>query len=330
MKNANPRSIRLLAGMALLGLALTCAAQPASQPPYPAKPILLVMPLQAGSAVDVMIRLVAQKMSDNLGRPIVIENQPGAAGLIGAERVKRAAPDGYTLGALNDSILTMIPNIRQAPYDPVKDFVPVSVVASITWVMVANNDLPAKTVPEFIALAKRRPGQIDYSSGGNGSPQHVAMEAFKAATGTYMVHIPYRGATQAALDVASNQVQVHLGAVSIVLPYIRSGRMRALAVPSASRSPLLPAVPTMAEAGLPGFEWRTWASIVAPVGTPKAIVDLLNAEVVKAVNAPDVREKLIAQGLEPVGSPPEVVTQWTQDGLKRMRDIVHRAGIQAE
>jgi tripartite-type tricarboxylate transporter receptor subunit TctC len=290
----------------------------------------MVMPLQAGSAVDVMMRIVAQKMGDNMGRQIVVENQPGAAGMIGAERVKRAAPDGYTLGALNDSILTMIPNIRQVPYDPIKDFVPVSVVAGITWVLVANNDLPVKSVPDFIALAKSRPGKIDYSSGGNGSPQHVAMEAFKAATGTYVVHIPYRGATQAALDVISNQVQVHFSAVSIVQPHIKSGRMRALAVPSPKRSPLLPDVPTMAEAGVPGFEWFTWASIVVPVGTPKPIVDRLNAEVVKAVNAPDVREKLIAQGLEPVGSPPEQVTQWTKAGLARMSEIVKRADIKGE
>jgi tripartite-type tricarboxylate transporter receptor subunit TctC len=314
----------------MIAAVLLAAALPVAAQEYPAKPILMVMPLQAGSAVDIMMRIVAQKMVENMGRQILVENQPGAAGLIGAERIKRAAPDGYTIGALNDSILTMLPNIRQVPYDPVKDFVPVSVVAGITWVMVANNDLPAKTVPEFVALAKKQPGKIDYSSGGNGSPQHVAMEAFKAATGIYVVHIPYRGATQAALDVISNQVQVHFSAVSIVQPHIKSGRMRALAVPSPNRSPLLPDVPTMAEAGVTGFEWRTWASIVVPVGTPRPIVDRLNAEVVNAVNSPDVREKLIAQGLEPVGSPPEQVTQWTQAGLARMSQIVKRAGISGE
>jgi len=317
--------MRFFAAAALLVLSLPCAAQS-----YPSKPILAVMPLQAGSAVDVMIRIVAQKMSENLGQQIVIENQPGAAGSIGAERVKRAAPDGYTVGVLNDSILTMIPNIRQVAYDPLKDFAPVGVVAAITWVMVVSNELPAKTVAEFVSLAQSRPGKIDYSSGGNGSPQHVAMEAFKAATGIDLVHIPYRGATQAAVDVMSNRVQVHFGAVSIVLPYIKDGRMRALGVPSAVRSPLLPAVPTVAEAGVPGFEWRTWASFVVPLATPNAIVERLNAEMVKAVNSPDVREKLIAQGLEPIGSKPEMVTQWTQDGLKRMRDIVQRAKIQAE
>ena len=317
--------IRFLAGVALAAAALPCAAQA-----YPAKPILAVMPLQAGSAVDVMIRIVAQKMSENMGQQIVIENQPGAAGSIGAERVKRAPPDGYTVGVLNDSILTMIPNIRQVAYDPVKDFVPVGVVAAITWVMVVNNDLPAKTVPEFVALAKSRPGKIDYSSGGNGSPQHVAMEAFKAATGIDVVHIPYRGATQAAVDVMSGRVQAHFSAVSIVLPYIKDGRMRALGVPSSARSPLLPAVPTFTEAGVPGFEWRTWASFVLPLATPGPIVERLNAELVKAIKTPDVRDKLIAQGLEPIGSPPATVTQWTQDGLKRMRDIVQSAKIQAE
>lgn len=325
MKTEGRPLMRFLAAWALLALALPAAAQQ-----YPSKPILFLMPLQAGSAVDVMVRIVAQKMSDDMGQQIVIENQPGAAGSIGAERVKRAAPDGYTVGVLNDSILTMIPNIRKVGYDPVKDYSPVGVVAAITWVMVVNNDLPAKTVKEFIALAKNRPGKIDYSSGGNGSPQHVAMEAFKAATGVDLTHIPYRGATAAAVDVMSNRVQAHFSAVSIVQPYIKDGRMRALGVPSASRSPLLPQVPTMAEAGVPGFEWRTWASLVVPVGTPKPVVDRLSAELVKAVNTPEVRDRLISQGLEPIGSKPETVTQWTRDGLARMRDIVERAKIQAE
>jgi tripartite-type tricarboxylate transporter receptor subunit TctC len=325
MKNTK-RNRFLAAALALsLTAALPCAAQT-----YPAKPLLMLMPLQAGSAVDVMIRIVAQKMSEGLGQQIVVENQPGAAGSIGAERVKRSAPDGYTVGVLNDSILTMIPNIRAVGYDPLRDFEPVGVVAAISWVMVVNNDLPAKSVPEFIALAKKTPGRIDYSSGGNGSPQHVAMEAFKAATGVALVHIPYRGATQAAIEVMSNRVQAHFGAVSIVQPYIKDGRMRALGVPSAARSPLLPDVPTFAEAGVPGFEWRTWASFVVPLGTPKPIVERLNTELVKAVNAPEVREKLIAQGLEPIGSSPATVTKWTGEGLARMKDIVQRAKIQAE
>jgi len=310
---------------AVLSWSFACSAQD-----YPAKPILFLMPLQAGSAVDVMVRIVAEKMSGGLGRQVLVENQPGAAGMIGAERIKRAAPDGYTIGVLNDSILTMIPNVRPVPYDPVKDFVPIGVVAGITWVLVANNDLPVKSVGDLVSYAKSRPGKLDYSSGGVGSPQHVAMEAFKAQTGVYLVHIPYRGATAAAVDVISNQVQVHFSAVSIVQPYITSGRVRALGVPSAKRSPLLPSVPTMAEAGLPGFEWQTWASLVAPVGTPKPIIDRLNAELVRAINSPDVREKLIAQGLDPVGSPPETVTKWTQDGLKRMKGIVERAGIKGE
>ena len=221
---------RLFTAALLLALSGAASAQD-----YPSKPILFLMPLQAGSAVDVMVRIVAEKMSAGIGRQIIVENQPGAAGMIGAERVKRATPDGYTVGVLNDSILTMIPNVRPVPYDPVKDYAPVGVVAGITWVLVANNDLPVKSVGELVAYAKARPGKLDYSSGGVGSPQHVAMEAFKAQTGVYLVHIPYRGATQAALDVISNQVQVHFSAVSIVQPYINAGRVRALGVPSARR-----------------------------------------------------------------------------------------------
>jgi len=314
----------------VLAAALLAAAVPAAAQDYPAKPIQMLMPLQAGSAVDAMLRIVAEKMSQNMGRQIVIENQPGAAGMIGAERVKRAAPDGYTVGVLNDSILTMIPSLRKVPYDPVKDFVPVSIVAGIHWVMVVNNEVPAKNVGEFVALAKSRPGKLDYSSGGVGSPQHFAAETFKAATGTYLVHIPYRGATQAALDVIPGQVQMHLGAVSILLPHIKSGKVRALAVPSPKRSSLLPDVPTMTEAGVAGFDWFTWAAIMVPVGTPKPIVDRLHAETVKAVNDPGVRDKLVAIGLEPIGSPPEQVTQWTEAGLKRMGDVVKRAGITME
>ena len=314
----------------LAAAALAFGAQALAQGDYPAKPMLMLIPLQAGSAVDAMLRIVAERMSQNMGRQIVVENQPGAAGMIGAERIKRAAPDGYTIGILNDSVLTMIPNLRKVPYDPVKDFVPVSIVAGIHWVMVVNNDLPAKNVGEFVALAKSRPGKLDYSSGGVGSPQHFATETFKVATGTYLVHIPYRGATQAALDVIPGQVQVHLGAVSILLPHIKSGKVRALAVPSPKRSPLLPEVPTMAEAGVAWFYWFTWAAVMMPVGTPKPILDRLHAETVKAVNDPGVREKLIAIGLEPIGSPPEQVTQWTEAGLKRMRDVVQRAGITME
>jgi tripartite-type tricarboxylate transporter receptor subunit TctC len=316
--------VKKLLGIALLAFAGPCLAQ------YPEKPILLIMPLQAGSAVDVMVRIVAQRMSENMGRPIVMENQPGAAGAIGAERVKRAPPDGYTLGVMNDGILTMVPNVRQAPFDPVKDFAPIGLVASITWVLVASNDVPAKSVQELIALAKSQPGRLNYSSGGNASAQHVAMEAFKAAAGVDLTHVPYKGATQATTDVITNQVQAHFGALSIALPHIRAGKLRALGVPSTERSPLLPNLPTVSEAGVPGFQWHTWAALLAPAGTPQPIVDRLNAELVKAVNAPDVRQKLVDQALEPIGSKPAMVTEWTQSGLKRMRALIDRAGIKPE
>ena len=310
---------------ALLAWGCACFAQD-----YPAKPILLLMPLQAGSAVDVMIRIVAQKMGDNLGRQIVVENQPGAAGVIGAERLKRAAPDGYTIGSLNDSILTMIPNVRPVPYDSVKDFIPISVVASITWVLVASNEVPVKTVGDLVTYAKSRPGKLDYSSGGIGSPQHVAMEAFKAATGVYLVHIPYRGATQAALDVMSNQVQVHFSAVSIVQQHINTGRMRALGVPSDKRSPLLPSLPTIAEAGLPGMEISVWTGLMAPKATPLSIVTKVHADVTRVLALPDTKEKLAVYGLETVGSTPAEYAEFIKVEIARYAKVIKFADIRPE
>jgi tripartite-type tricarboxylate transporter receptor subunit TctC len=298
---------------------------------YPTKPINMIIPLQAGSAVDAILRTVANKMSENMGQQIVVENIPGASGAIGMERLAKAAPDGYTIAGLNDGTLTMLPHLRaNLPYDSLKSFAPVSLVAEIQWVLVAYPGFEARSVKELIALAKQRPGRIDYSSGGNGSPQHVAMEIFKASTGTFMTHIPYRGATQAALDIISGQIQVHFGGLAIVLPHIKAGKMRALAVASPTRSPLLPDVPTVAEAGVPGYEFATWGAIFLPRGAPKPIVDRLHAEVVKAVNDPTVRERLSSQGLVPRGSTPAELAQATRDGLEKMGKVIKTAGIKLE
>ena len=317
----------------LIAAALACtlaAALPCAAQTYPAKPVLVLMPLQAGSAVDVMIRIVAQKMSEGLGQQIVIENQPGAAGSIGAERVKRAAPDGYTIGALNDSILTMIPNIRNVGYDPLRDFEPVGVVAAISWVMVVNNDLPAKSVPEFVALAKKSPGRLDYSSGGNGSPQHVAMEVFATTAGITLTHVPYRGATQAALDVASGQVTVAFQGLSTVASLARSGKLRLLAVTTRNRLPQFPDVPTISESGLPGFEFNSWFALMAPARTPKPIIARLNEEVQKALADPEVRERLNAQGLTIQGSSPEELGTATRAQLAKYARVMKEANIKNE
>jgi tripartite-type tricarboxylate transporter receptor subunit TctC len=307
------------------------AAGAAAQAGYPRKPILMLVPLQAASAVDNAARLVAQKMSENMGQQIVVENQPGAAGLIGTDRVAKAAPDGYVIGGFNDSIMTMLPNMHaKLSWDIQKDFAPVSLVTKMEWAMVVPPNSQFHSAAEVIAAAKARPGALNYSSGGNGSPQHIAMEVFKARAGVFITHIPYRGATAAALDLAAGQVDVHFSGMPTVFTLIKGGKMKILGVASPARSPLFPEVPTVAESGLPGFEFTSWFGIVVPAGTPKEIVARLNAEIAKAVADPAVREKLVAQGFSVLASSPEDLARATRDQLERYARLFKQAGIRAE
>jgi len=308
-----------------------CAAALASAQTYPAKAIQMIVPVQAGSGADAILRIVANKMSENLKQQIVLDNAPGAAGLIAMERAARAPTDGYTIAGVNDGSLVMTPHLyKKVNYDPLNGFEPVSLIAQINWVLIANPSLPAKSLKDFIALAKARPGQVDYASGGNGSPQHIAMEVFAARTGLKLNHVPYRGATQAALDVVGGQIPCMFTATSIVLGNIRDGKVRALGVGSAKRSSLLPDVPTIAEGGVPGFEYFTWAGIFAPKGTPKAIVDRLNAEAVKAVNDPATRDRLRESALDPVGSSADELGRITRDGYERMGALIRKIGLQPQ
>jgi tripartite-type tricarboxylate transporter receptor subunit TctC len=314
-------------------LTVICAAVLLSMPvraqPYPAKPILMIVPVTG--AVEVMMRIVTQKMSDNLKQQIVTEIQPGAGGLIGTERVARAAPDGYTIGGLSDSVVATLPSLyAKVSYDPVNSFAPVSMVAAITWALVVHNSIPARNVKELIALAKARPGQLDYASGGNGSPHHIVMEMYKAAMGSSLTHVPYRGATQGIMDVVSGRIPVMFSALANVLPFVEAGKLRAVGIVSAQRSPLLPAVPTLSESGLPGFVFTTWAGIYAPQGTPRTIVDLLNAETVKAVNDAAVRDRLLALGLDPGTSTPEQLAIETRKVHAERAKIIKNAGIKVE
>jgi tripartite-type tricarboxylate transporter receptor subunit TctC len=298
---------------------------------YPSRPIVMIMPLAAGSSLDVVLRIVTQKMSENMGQQIIVDNQPGAAGMIGAERFTRAAPDGYTLAAFNDSVLTMVPNLhKKVAYDPVASFAPVSLVANNSWILVAHPSLPAKNVAELIALAKARPGELNYSSGGNGSPQHIAMELFQSRAGIKLTHVPYTGTTQATLDVISGQIPMMFSGTNAVVNHVREGKLRGLATGGATRSPLLPAVPTVSESGLPGYEFVTWLAIFAPLNTPKEIISRVNAEVAKALGAPDVRERLAAQGLDIQTSTPEQLTALTKARLEQMARIIKDAGITIE
>ena len=321
-----PAVHRALGALTLCTLALCASAQSG----YPRKPILMLVPLQAASAVDNAARIVAQKMSENMGQQIVVENQPGAAGLIGTERVARAAPDGYTIGGFNDSIMTMLPNVHaKMPWDILKDFEPVSLVATLEWAMVVPPASPFRSAADVIAAAKAKPGALNYSSGGQGSPQHVAMELFKSRAGIFVTHIPYRGATAAALDAASGQVDVTLSGLPTVFTLIKGGKLRALAIASPRRSPLLPEVPTVAES-LPGFEFFSSFAVVVPAGTPKEIVARLNGEIVKATQDPAVREKLIAQGFGVIASPPEELARRTSEQLESYGRLFKKVGIRAE
>lgn len=310
---------------------LALAAFDASAQAYPAKPILMIVPLQAGTAVDVVARMIAPKMSERLGQPVVVENHPGAAGQIGAERVVRASPDGYTIGFVNDSILTMLPALNpKLPYDPERDLTPVSRVAGNSFGIAVNNDFPARTLGELLARAKAAPGEIHFASGGNGSPQHMAMEMLNAAAGVKMVHVPYKGAAQAMTDVIGGQVPVFAQGLGVIGAQAKAGKLRVLAVTGAERSPLMPDVPTAREAGLPGFEFSTWFAVVAPAGTPRAIVDRLQREIEFAARLREVRTRLVEQGYDVAPTTPEALATSIREGRARMAKIVHDAAIKAD
>jgi tripartite-type tricarboxylate transporter receptor subunit TctC len=270
-------------------------------------------------------------MSINMGEQIVVDNQPGAAGLIGADRVAKAAPDGYTIGGFNDSIMTMLPNLHaKMPWDILKDFEPVSLVATVEWGLVASNQAPYRNAAELIAAAKAAPGKIDYATGGNGSPQHIAMALFASTAGVSLTHVPYKGATQAALDVAAGQVPVSFQGLATVASLIRGGRLRLLGVTTRSRLAQFPDAPTISESGLPGFEFNSWFTIMAPAGTPKEIIARLNAEILKALVDPGVREKLNAQGLSVRGSSPEELGAATREQLAKYARLMKQAGVTIE
>jgi tripartite-type tricarboxylate transporter receptor subunit TctC len=291
----------------------------------------MIVPLAAASAVDNAARIVAQRMADNMKGAIAIENVPGAAGLIGTERIAKSAPDGYTIAGFNDSIMTMLPNMHaKMPWDIQKDFDPVSLVATVEWGLVASNGAPYANASDLIAAAKAAPGKIYYGSGGNGSPQHVAMALFASTAGISLTHVPYKGATQAALGVAGGEVPVAMQGLATVATLARGSKLRLIGVTTPSRHPQFPDVPTVSESGLPGFEFNSWFAIMVPAGTPKDIVTRLHAEVVKALADADVREKLQAQGLTPRGSSPEELRKATADQLAKYARLMKQAGIQAD
>jgi tripartite-type tricarboxylate transporter receptor subunit TctC len=316
---------------ALAALSLALALPAAAQQGYPNKPIRMIIPLAAASAVDNAARIVTQKMSASMGQQIVVENIPGAAGLIGTKNVAAATPDGYTIGGFNDSIMTMLPNMHANPgWDILRDFEPVSLVATIEWGLVTNNESGMKSAADLIAAAKAKPGQVNYGSGGNGSPQHVAMALFASQAGVTMTHVPYKGATQAALGVAAGDVPVAMQGLATVAGLVRGGKLKLIGVATPAPNAAFPDVPTIASSGLPGYQFSSWFTVMVPAGTPKEIVARLNAEIRKALADPGVQAQLRDQGLTIRGTSPEELAAATREQLARYARLFKEANIKAE
>jgi len=299
--------------------------------PYPAKPIKIVAPSTPGDAPDVIARLIADKLSPALGQQVVVENRPGAGGVVGSDYVAKAAPDGYTLimgNAGSHGINAAV--YAKLPYDIQRDFAPVSQVAVAPNVMVINPSVPANSVAEFIAYAKANPGKLSYASGGNGSSAHMSMELFKSMSGIDIQHVPYKGSSPALTDVVSGQVVAFIGNMPPTVPLIKAGKLKALAVTTKSRSALMPELPTITEAGLPGFETVAWFGVLAPAGTPPEVVNRLSAEIAKIAKSPEMREKLVAMGAEPVGSTPDEFKAVIDRDIAKWKPLAQKVGIKVD
>ena len=298
---------------------------------YPAKTVRLVLPFTAASAVDVLARLYGQKMTENWGQQVLVDNRTGANGIIGMEAIAKSTPDGYTLGMGNLATLAINPNLyAKLSYDVQRDFVPISLAATIRNCLVVHPSLPVKSVKELIAFAKARPGELNYASGGVGSAQHIPMEMLKAMTGIDVVHVTFKGLTPAFNDVVAGQVPMIIAGVVSALPFHQTGRLRILATTGATRTAATPEIPTVAQAGVPGYEYDSWTGFLAPASTPPAVVTRVNAEAVRIGRLPDVRERLTSLGFDVIGSSPEAFAALIKDNNARIGKVIRDAGIKAE
>ncbi|MDB5838241.1 MAG: hypothetical protein JWQ23_193 [Herminiimonas sp.] len=309
---------------------LSVFAQTAFAQAYPTKPIRLIVPFAPGGFTDVVARVVGQKLSGSLGQPIVVENKPGAGSTIGTDFVAKAAPDGYTLVMVSSTHVISPWLYKSIPYDPIKSFTMISKLADSPYVLMVNSKVPARDVKEFIALAKSKPDNIHYASSGNGSAQHLIGGLFMSMTGTKLMHVPYKGSGMASQDLMAGVVESTFAGVPNALSAIQSGRARALAVTSAKRSPQLPDVPTLQEAGVPGYDATVWLALMAPAGTPKDIVNRLNTELAKLLTAPDVRKTLSDSGVELSLSTPEAMQEYMVQERERWGKVVKEAGIRID
>jgi tripartite-type tricarboxylate transporter receptor subunit TctC len=326
VRSENSRDVLVIvAGLAASLLATAALAQ------YPAKPIRLIVPFAAGGGNDNVARLVGKRLSDSLGQPLLIDNRPGAGGALGAELAAKSAPDGYTLFLGGVGSHAVNPNLNDSlPYDPIRDFAPVALLASAPLVLVVHPSVPAESFKAFVALARARPGQLNYASNGNGSSSHLAAVMFDSMTGVDMVHVPYKGLSPALTDLLSGRVQLMFSSVVAILPHVKSEKLRGLAVTGNRRLTSMPDLPTIAESGLPGYEASSWYGVLAPAGTPREIVARLNAELVKALEHPEVRTSLLAEGAEPIGGTPERFASHIRSEKERLGKLIREAKIRLE
>jgi tripartite-type tricarboxylate transporter receptor subunit TctC len=317
-------------GIALAAL-LACAAFNVQAQGYPAKPVRVIVPFAAGGGTDIVARAVGAKLSEGLGQTVIVDNRAGAAGAIGTELASKSTADGYTLLMGSNGPLAISPGLHaKLPYDPLRDFAPVALITTMPFLMVVHLSLPVRSVKALVALAKARPGQLNYASPGSGSSTHLAMELFKSMAGIDVVHVPYKGVAPAATDLISGQVQMLSGDLNTLMPHVKSGKMRPLAVTGAARSALLPDMPTLNEAGVPGYEASGWFGLLAPAGTPPEIVRRLNSEIVKGLASSDLRQRLAGLGGEVAGGTPERFAAHLRQEITKWGKVIRSIGLNAE
>jgi tripartite-type tricarboxylate transporter receptor subunit TctC len=322
--------MKQISGLMFGLLALLSAGSPAAQTTYPEKPIHLVVGFPSGSQPDTVARLLGQKLAEALGKPVVVENVTGAAGNIAADRVAKAMPDGYTLGLLSQTHIVINPSLYKLAYDPVKDLTPISQITVSPNMLVVHNAVPATSVKELVALAKAQPGGLTFASSGSGSGTHLATELFKTAAGLDIRHIPYKGVVAAIPDLLGGRVTMMFSTIAVGLPLVREGKLRALAVTSLRRSAAAPELPTIAESGYPGFEATNWYGLLAPAGTPAAIVRRLHLETVKALALPDLRGKLADLGMEVIGNSPDEFVAAIKSEIPKWAKVIKELGIKPD
>lgn len=316
---------------ACAAIVLALCAAPVSAQPYPSKAVRMIIPFPPGGATDILGRVLAQKLGEQLGQPVTVDNRPGAGGAIGSELTAKAPADGYTIQMATVSTHSIGPALNpKTPYDVKRDFLPIAHVADATNILIAAPTLPVTSLKELIAHLKANPGRLNFSSSGNGTIVHMTGEMFKMATGTFVVHIPYRGTALAIPDLIAGQVAFMFDNIASTLPHVKGGKVRALGISQLKRSPLVPDIPTMDEAGLKGFESNTYFGVFAPAGTPAAITQRLNGEINKAVASAEVRERFAALGAEPVGGTPDQFARVIERETVKYAAVIRRAGIKPE